>query len=99
MTWHWIGSEAGGYLVLIQTSPLSFVDHAVLMLTSFHLHMKGSEVTKQGYLQPRFQSKARSLRTTVRWPIGHCYEPKKSEVRTSTKQTNILFVKTNLRYF
>ena len=66
-TWPWIGSEAGGDLVLIQTSLLqAYVDHVVLMLTSLHLHMKKvRSVSKQGHPQPRFQSKARSLNTQL----------------------------------
>ena len=44
VTWPWIGSGAGGDLVLIQTSLLFlYGDHAVLMLTCVHLHMKNSE--------------------------------------------------------
>ena len=45
VTWPEIGSEAGVDLVLIgKPHCFSYVDHAVLMLTSLHLHMKNSEV-------------------------------------------------------
>ena len=60
VTWPWIGSEAGGDHVLIQTSLLFICDHSLLMLTSLHLHMKNNKVciyvSKQGQPQPRFQS-------------------------------------------
>ena len=65
-TWPLSGSEAGGDLVLIQTSCFSHVDHVVLMLTTLHLHMKSMRfVSKQGHRQPHFHSKARSQSTQL----------------------------------
>ena len=58
VTWPWIVSEAGVNFVLIETSLLSYVNHAVLMLTSLYLHKKAVRfLLKQGQPQPRFQSK------------------------------------------
>ena len=72
VTWPLSGSEAGGDLVLIQTSSFSHVDHVVLMLTTLHLHMKSMRfVSKQCHRQPQFHSKARSQKhTTVKWTIA-----------------------------
>ena len=62
-------SEAGGDLVLIQTS----LDHAhVLMLTSLHLHMKSSKVCIETRSPPAsltIQDQV-TKHTTVKWPIG-----------------------------
>ena len=44
VTWPLNGSEAGGDLVLIQTSLLYCANQVVLMLTSWHLHEKSREV-------------------------------------------------------
>ena len=59
--------NSGSSLVLIHTHCFSYVDHAVLMLTSLHLHIKSSEVivSKQGHPQLCFQSRARSLTTRL----------------------------------
>ena len=67
LTWPLSESEAGVDFVLIQTSLLFVsVDHVVLMLTTLHLHMKSMRfVSKQSQLQPRFQTKARSLRAQL----------------------------------
>ena len=68
--WPWIGSEAGDDLVLIQTSLLFlYVDHAVFILTSLHLHMKRPEV----YIQTRSPPTPLPIQeqvtkhTTVKW--------------------------------
>ena len=71
VTWPWIRSEAGSDLVLIQTLLLSHVNHAVLMLTSFHLHMKSNEVC----IKTRSPSASLPIQgqvtghTTVKWAI------------------------------
>ena len=63
VTWPLNGSEAGGNLVLIQTSLLTTPCQVVLMpLTSWHLNEKAERsVSKQGQLLPRLHSKARRL--------------------------------------
>ena len=71
VTWPWIVSETGGDLVLIQTSPLFIVDHAVLVLTSLHLHMKSSEVLYQNKVTPAslpIQGQV-TKHTIVKWGI------------------------------
>ena len=54
MTWPLNGSEAGGGLVLIQTSLLFFVNQVVLMVKAER------SVSKQDHLQTRCHSNARS---------------------------------------
>ena len=66
ITWPRIVSEVGGDLVLIQTSLLSYVDHAILMLTNLHLHMKSGEVCIKTRSPPAsFPIKARALSTQL----------------------------------
>ena len=45
----------------------------------------GGFVSKQGHRQPRFQAKARSLGTTVKWPIWTPYLSKRASSRGSTR--------------
>ncbi len=53
VTWPLNGGEAEGDLVLIQTSLLFCVDHAVLMLTSLHLHNEAERfLSMQDHLKP-----------------------------------------------
>ena len=61
LAWPLNGSEAGGDLVLMQTSLLFFcVSEVVLMLTSWHLNEKAKRsVLKEGQLQLRLHSKSR----------------------------------------
>ena len=64
-------SEAGGDLVLIETSRISHVNDAVLMLISRNLHMKRSEVSIKTRLTPAslsFKGQA-TKHTTVKWSI------------------------------
>ena len=64
-------SEAGGDLVLIETSLLSHVNDAVLMLVSRNLHMKSSEVSIKTRSTPAslsFKGQATKY-TTVKWSI------------------------------
>ena len=66
-------SEAGVDLVLIQTSLLFIctVDHAVLMLTTLHLHIKSTEVCIKTRSTPAsllIQGQVTKY-TTIKWPI------------------------------
>ena len=72
VTWPWIVSEAGGDLVLIRPRSFSYVDRVVLMLTSFRLHMKSSEVcikTRSPPASLTIQDQV-TKHTTVKWPIS-----------------------------
>ena len=71
MAWPLNESEAGGDLVLIETSPLfsCHVNDTVLMLISRNLHMKSSEVSIETRSTPAslsFKGQA-TKHTTVKW--------------------------------
>ena len=73
VTWPWIGSEAQG-MTLFWYRPhcFSYVDHAVLMLTSLHLHMKNSVVCIKTRSPPAslpIQGQV-TKHTIVKWPIN-----------------------------
>ena len=66
VTWPLNGSEAGDDLVLIQTSLLllcksSCSDANWVLTRCFYMTKADRSVSKQGHLQPRCHSKARSL--------------------------------------
>ena len=71
VAWPLKESEAGGDLVLIETSLLSHVNDAVLMLISGNLHMKRSEVSIKTRSTPASLSfKGQGTKhTTVKWSI------------------------------
>ena len=71
VAWPLNESEAGGDLVLIETSRFSHVNDAVLMLIGRNLHMKRREVSIKTRSTPAslsFKGQA-TKHTTVKWSI------------------------------
>ena len=59
VTWPWIGSEAGADFVLYKPRCFSYVDHTVLILTSFRLHLKSSDVIQMTNIAGTFNFRMR----------------------------------------
>ena len=73
VTWPWILSEAGGDLVLIQTT-LLFIRRSYCSYANYlHLHVKSDEVcaeTRATLASLRIQDRV-TKHTTVKWPINN----------------------------
>ena len=69
--WALNDSEGGGNFVLIQTSPLLFLNQVVLMLTSLHLNQKRRDMCiKAGYYSASFAFIGKvTENTTIKWSM------------------------------